>query len=449
MRAPFIIARRCDEDLPVVAAGDGPHLVDEDGRRYLDASGGAAVSCLGHSNRAVIEAARAQLANIAYAHTAFFHSRPAMELAAALVRLAPAPLARVGLFSGGSEAVESALKLARQYYVEVGQPQRRFFIARRQSYHGNTLGALAAGRNEGRRAMFAPLLSSAFRHVSPCRFWRDGRPGESESAYADRLADELAAAFAELGGDHVCAVVAETVGGATMGAVPPVAGYFRRVRDLCDRHGALLILDEVMCGMGRTGTWFAFENEGVVPDIVCVAKGLGAGVQPVGAALCAEKIHDAIARGSGAFANSHTYMGHATACAAAGAVIREIESRGLLPRVRALGAYAEKALRASLGGRDYVADIRGRGLFWGVELGRGADGKTPFPPEWNLAARVKSAALARGLLCYPAGGTMDGTRGDHILLAPPFIAEEQHLDEMAEKLTLALDDVFSAMPPRG
>ena len=345
--------------MPVAAAGDGPHLIDEEGRRYLDASGGAAVSCLGHSNRAVVAAARAQLEKIAYAHTGFFHSRPAEELAAALARVSPEPLARVCLVSGGSEAMETALKLARQYFVEIGQPQRRFFIARRQSYHGNTLGALSAGRNEQRRAMFAPMLSPAFRHVSPCRFWRDGLSGESEGEYADRLAEELEGAFARLGGENVCAFVAETISGATMGAVPPAAGYFRRARDICNRHGALLILDEVMCGMGRAGAWFAFEGEGIAPDIACVAKGLGAGIQPVGAALCSAEIHDAIAAGSGAFANSHTYMGHATACAAALAVVGEIESRGLLARVRALGAKAESALRTALRGRDYAADIGG------------------------------------------------------------------------------------------
>ena len=445
MRPPFIISRRCDEDLPVVAGGEGPHLIDEEGRRYLDASGGAAVSCLGHSNQAVLAAARAQLEKIAYAHTGFFHSRPAAELSAALVRVSPPPLTRVCLVSGGSEAMETALKLARQYFVEIGQTERRFFIARRQSYHGNTLGALSAGRNEGRRQLFAPLLSPAFRHVSPCRFWRDGMPGESESEYADRLGEELERAFAEVGGENVCAFVAETVSGATMGAIPPAEGYFRRAREICDRHGALLILDEVMCGMGRTGAWFACEDEGIAPDIACVAKGLGAGVQPIGAALCAEKIHDAIAAGSGAFVNSHTYMGHATACAAAMAVVGEIESRDLISRVREMAGEVESTLRDALDGRDYVANIRGRGFFWGVELGRG---KEPFPPEWKLHARVKSAAMARGLMCYPSGGTVDGVCGDHILLAPPFIAEKSHIGEMAEKLAAALDDVFTA-PPAG
>ena len=446
MRSPFIIARSCNEDLPVVAAGDGPHLIDEDGKRYLDASGGAAVSCLGHSNRAALSAARAQLEKIAYAHTGFFHSRPAEELAETLARVSPAPLTRACLVSGGSEAVESALKLARQYFVEIGQEQRRFFIARRHSYHGNTLGALSAGFHAGRRKMFAPLLSPAFRHVSPCRFWRDGLPGETEVEYADRLGDELESAFAEPGGENVCAFVAETVSGATLGAVPPAEGYFRRAREICDRHGALLILDEVMCGMGRTGAWFAFEREGVAPDIACVAKGLGAGVQPIGAALCSEEIHNAIAGGSGAFVNSHTYMGHSTACAAAAAVMREIESRNLLARVRELEGKTESALQNALGARDYVANIRGRGLLWGVELGRGADGRQPFPPEWKLPSRIKSAAMARGLICYPGGGTADGVSGDHILLAPPFIAEDSHIDEMAEKLSAALDDVFSALP---
>jgi adenosylmethionine-8-amino-7-oxononanoate aminotransferase len=359
-------------------------------------------------------------------------------LAEALVARAPSALEKVYFVSGGSEAMEAALKLARQYFVERGEPQRRFLIGRRQSYHGNTLGALAVGGNAWRREQFQPLLIEAT-HVSPCYAYRGLQPQESEPAYGERLAAELETTIRALGADQVIAFVAETVVGATLGAVPPVAGYFKRVREVCDRHGVLLILDEVMCGMGRCGTLFAFEQEGVVPDMVAVAKGLGAGYQPIGATLVSRRIYETIVSGSGFFQHGHTYLGHAAACAGALAVQRRLHDDGLLARVNAMGSQLEKKLREAFAAHTNVGDIRGRGLFWGIELVADRASKAPFDPGMRVHARIKKLALDAGLLCYPMGGTIDGVRGDHVLLAPPFILEERQLDELVGKLGRALD----------
>jgi adenosylmethionine-8-amino-7-oxononanoate aminotransferase len=431
------------QDYPVAVRGEGAYLLDREGRRYLDASGGAAVSCLGHSDAAVVRAIQDQLAKLPFAHTSFFTNEPLEALADTLIARAPAPLEKAYFVSGGSEAIEAALKLARQYYVEKGEPERRHLIGRRQSYHGNTLGALAVGGNAWRRRQFQPLLIEAS-HVSPCYAYRDQRAGESDAAYGERLAVELEAEILRLGADQVIAFVAETVVGATLGAVPPVVGYFRRVREVCDRYGVLLILDEVMCGMGRCGTLYAFEQEGVVPDLVTVAKGLGAGYQPIGATLVARHIYDAIRAGSGYFQHGHTYLGHAAACAGALAVQRRLHEDGLLAAVAPLGARLEQKLRAAFGGHPHVGDIRGRGLFWGLELVADRASKAPFDPKLRVHARIKQAALQAGLLCYPMGGTLDGVRGDHVLLAPPFIVGERELDELVGKLGEALEVALKA-----
>jgi adenosylmethionine-8-amino-7-oxononanoate aminotransferase len=425
---------------PVAVAGDGVYLYDREGNRYLDASGGAAVSCLGHSDRAVIDAIREQLEVLPYAHTSFFSNEPMEALAEALIADAPRPLEKVYFTSGGSEAMEAALKLARQYFVEKGEPQRVHVIGRRQSYHGNTLGALAVGGNLARRRQYAPLLFPAT-HVSPCYAYRGRRPDESDAAYADRLAAELESEIERLGRGTVMAFVAETVAGATLGAVPPVPGYFQRMREVCDRHGMLLILDEVMCGMGRCGTRWAFQPEGVVPELVTIAKGLGAGYQPIGALVVAKGVYDAVVGGSGSFQHGHTYVGHAAACAGALAVQRRL-AEGVLARVPPMGQLLEGKLREHFGDHPHVGDIRGRGLFWGVELVQDRATRRPFDPARRIHARVKQAALKAGLLCYPMGGTVDGVAGDHLLLAPPFIIEPSHLEELAAKLAGALAEAL-------
>jgi adenosylmethionine-8-amino-7-oxononanoate aminotransferase len=428
---------------PTAVAGEGCYLIDAAGKRYLDGSGGAAVSCLGHSNARVRAALHAQLDRLAFAHTGFFTSDPAEHLADRLVSAAPAGIDRVYLVSGGSEAVEAALKLSRQYFLEIGQPQRRRIIARRQSYHGNTLGALAAGGNAWRRAQFAPMLMEVS-HIAPCYDYRDRAEGEPPEAYGRRVADELEAEILRLGPDTVMAFVAEPVVGATLGAVPAVPGYLARIRDICTRHGVLLILDEVMCGMGRTGHLFACAEDGVTPDMITIAKGLGAGYQPIGALLVQGRIYDAIAAGSGFFQHGHTYMGHAMAAAAANAVLDEIAAEDLLTRVQVQGARLDAALRATLGQHPHVGDIRGRGLFRGVELVADRETKTPFDPARKLHARIKAEAFAAGLICYPMGGTLDGQRGDHVLLAPPFIISDAEVDELVAKLALAIDRALAA-----
>lgn len=411
---------------------------DGEGKEYIDASSGAAVSCLGHSHPEVLAAMRDQLDQLAYAHTSFFTTTVAEELARDLVARAPAGIGQVFFVSGGSEAIEAALKLARQYFVERGEPQRRHIIARRQSYHGNTLGALAVGGRQWQREKFAPLMIETH-HVAPAYEYRGRRKDETPQAYGERLAQEIEDKIAELGGENVVALVAETVVGATLGAVPAVPGYFRRVRDICDRHGILLILDEVMCGMGRTGTLHACEQEEISPDLLAIAKGLGGGYAPIGALLMRQKIFDAIAAGSGAFQHSHTYMGHPLACAAALSVQRILHRDGLLANVTTQGAYLARRLNERFGNHPYVGDVRGRGLFYGIELVADRGSKEPFDPQLRLHARVKGEAMARGLMVYPMGGTADGTRGDHVLLAPPFIVDAPLVDEIVERLGDAID----------
>jgi len=431
--------------LPVATGARGITITDAEGRAYIDASGGAAVSCLGHGHPAVLAAMHDQIDRLAYAHTGFFTSEPAEALADDLIAHAPAGLSHVYLVSGGSEAVEAALKMARQYFVETGQPQRRHIIARRQSYHGNTLGALAAGGNEWRRAQFRPLLIEAH-HIAPCFAYREQRPGETDAAYAARAAGELEAKILELGPDTVAAFVAEPVVGATSGAVPPVADYFRHIRAICDRYGVLLILDEVMCGMGRTGTLHAVEQEGISPDLMTIAKGLGGGYQPIGAVLLGRRIFDAFAGGTGFFQHGHTYMGHPVAAAAALAVQRAIRDEGLLAKVQAMGDRLQDRLTAHFGQHPHVGDIRGRGLFRAIELVADRERKAPFDPGLKLHARIKAAAMARGLMVYPMGGTIDGARGDHVLLAPPFIVGPADVDEIAGRLAEAVAAALDGMP---
>ena len=439
-----VLHRHAHADLPIAVGGDGPYVIDSRGMRYLDASGGAAVSCLGYSDPDIIAAIQKQAGRLAYAHSSFFTNEPMEQLGDLMVAGAPAGLDRVYLVSGGSEAIESALKMARQYFVEIGQPERRHFIARRQSYHGNTLGALAVGGNEPRRAPFRPMMAESH-HVSPCFAYRERRDDESDAQYAARLAGELEDKILELGPATVAAFVAETVVGATSGVVPPVDGYFRLVREICDRYGILLVLDEVMCGTGRTGTLFAFEQDGIVPDLVAVAKGLAAGYQPMGAVLLSEDIFQAFYDGTGFFQHGHTFMGHATACAAAVVVQQKLQDPQMMARVRRLGDYFADGLHAAFGDHPHVGDIRGRGMFRGIELVADLATKAPFAPDRRLHARIKTAAMDIGLMCYPAGGTIDGHAGDHILLAPPYIVSESQIDEIVARLGKAIDAAVSSV----
>jgi adenosylmethionine-8-amino-7-oxononanoate aminotransferase len=428
---------------PVAVGGEGIYLHLADGTKIIDGSGGAAVACLGHGNQRIAAAIGAQAAKMAYAHTGTFSSQPAEDLADIVLGEKPGGLSHAYFCSSGSEGTEAALKLARQYFVEIGQPRRTHYIARRQSYHGNTLGALAAGGNLMRRALYEPILAPAFSLVSPCFAYRFKRDDESDAQYVERLADELEAEFQRLGPDTVIAFIAEPVVGATTGCVAALPGYFKRVREICNRHGALLILDEVMCGMGRTGTMHAWEQEGITPDLQVVAKGLGGGYQPIGGVLINEKIVAAIAAGSGGFMHGHTYQAHPVACAAALEVQRIMREDDLLANVRAMGTRLEAGLVERFGNHRHIGDVRGRGLFWALEFVADRASKQTFDPGLKLNERVKREAFARGLALYPMGGTIDGKHGDHIIVAPPYIATAADIDTIIQRLGDAVDAAFT------
>lgn len=439
-----ILHRSLRQTPPVAVGGAGIYLYDSHRRSYLDASGGAAVSSLGHGHPDVIAAMHRQIDQCAYAHTAFFTTEVAEQLADRLVANAPAGIDGVYLVSGGSEAMETALKLARQYCVEGGEPQRSLFIARRQSYHGNTLGALAVGGNEWRRQPFAPLLIDVER-VSACYEYRGRVEDQTVDQYTAMLLDELEAAILQAGPDRVIAFCAEPVVGATGGAIPPTPGYFRGVRALCDKYGILFIADEVMCGMGRTGTMYAIEQDGVAPDLIAVAKGLGAGYQPIGAVLVNGAIIERLRAGSGAFLHGHTYIGHPVAAAAALAVQDVIERDDLLTQVRLRGAQLRAMLDEEFEDHPHVGDIRGRGLFLALELVRERETKSPFAPELKLHAAIKARAMENGLLVYPMGGTIDGRHGDHVLLAPPFVVTQGDLGEIVGRLKESVEGALKAV----
>ncbi len=446
-RATRILHRQIagGDRLPVAAKGQGIEVIDADGNRYIDASSGAAVSCLGHNHPAIGAALKAQIDKLEYVHTSFFTTEVAERLADHLIEHAPRGLDHVYYVSGGSEAMEASLKMARQYYIEIGQQQRRHFIARRQSYHGNTLGVLAVGGNLWRRQQFAPMLFESH-HVAPPYAYRDQRADETPEAYGARLTDELDAKIAELGPEKVIAFVAETVGGATQGCTTAPPGYFKRVREICDRHGILLILDEVMCGIGRTGTLHACEQEGIAPDLMAIAKGLGGGYQPIGAVLLSGKIFGAFRDGSGFFQHGHTYLAHPLACAAALAVQETIERERLLDNVQAQGARLERRLRERFGNHHNIGDIRGRGLFWAIEYVQDRATKAPFDPKLKLNARVKKEAMARGLACYAMPGTIDGRLGDHNMLCPPFIVTSYDIDRIVERMADSIDAALKSLP---
>ena len=427
--------------LPTAVAGDGIYLIDSEGKRYLDACGGAAVSCLGHTPKRVIERTCQQLQQLAFAHTGFFTSEPAEQLADVLVDQAPHGIEHVYFVSGGSEAVEAALKLTRQYFLEIGQPDRTHVVGRRQSYHGNTLGALGSGGNQWRRRQFEPLLPTHMSHISPCHYYRWAEAGETPFDYGQRVANELEQEILLIGEGKVAAFVAEPVVGATMGAVPAVEGYYKRIREICDQYGVLLILDEVMCGMGRTGHLYACDDDQVKPDILCIAKSLGAGIQPIGAMLCQDFIYQAIVDGSGFFQHGHTYMGHPAACAAGLAVMEELTKPGMMPHVRTMGTLLQTSLNDALGAHPWVGNIRGRGLFVGIELVSDKETKAALDPNLKTAAQIKKVAMTHGLMCYPMSGTIDGQSGDHVLLAPPFIIEAADIQVITDKLSLAIAEV--------
>ena len=435
-----VFHRHCHQILPTISHGEGMYLFDKNGKSYLDACGGAAVSNLGHNHAAIKQAIIKQVNEIAYAHTGFFTNEPSEKLATRLCSLMPKQFNRAYFVSGGSEAVEAALKMARQHFVEQGKPSKTEFIARRQSYHGNTLGALSVGGNQWRREPFKPLLSTAH-HIDPCYAYRHQNNDETEDDYSIRTANQLEEKILELGAENVMAFIAEPVVGATSGAVPATKGYFKRIREICDAYDVLLILDEVMCGIGRSGSLFAFELEGIEPDLVCIAKGLGAGYQPIGATIVNDKVYHSMASGSGFFQHGHTYMAHPTACACALATIDTIIDEQLIDAVNHFGGKLKRALVEQLGPLPNIGDIRGKGLFLGIELVKDKTTKAPLPSSTQAHNLIKAHAMQNGLMCYPMAGTIDGKNGHHILLAPPFILQDQHIEEIISKLKATIDEV--------
>ena len=433
-----IFPRHTSYELPISSYGDGCYIIDNNGKKYLDASCGAAVSCLGHSDKSVQEAIIKQTEKLAFAHTSFFTSEPAEELANLLSKNSPVGLDKVYFVSSGSEAIEASLKLAKQYFYEIGKPKKHRVISRKQSYHGNTLGALAVGGNIWRRSFFEDLLLETSL-ISPCYKYRHQDSSESEIQYGLRIANELEDEIIRVGPENVMAFIAEPVVGATAGALTAVEGYFQRIREICTKYDVLLILDEVMCGMGRTGSLFACDDEKIIPDIITIAKGLGAGYQPIGAMICQNFIYEAIAKGSGFFQHGHTYLGHPVACAASLAVLKKLINNNFPDQVKEKGKYLQKNLEITLGQNQYVGDIRGRGLFRGIEIVKNRETKEPFSKDLNIAGKIKKKALDLGLICYPMQGTVDGIIGDHILIAPPFIIDENEIDEISQKLKSTIE----------
>ncbi|KAE8147477.1 pyridoxal phosphate-dependent transferase [Aspergillus avenaceus] len=445
---PSAVLHRDTRSIPKKAiGGKGSYLFLEDGTKFLDSTGGAAVSCLGHGHEKASKAILDQMNQLAYCHTAFFGTDVSEELARFLCDSTGGRMSKLYIISSGSEAVEAALKMARQYYLELPtpQPKRARFIARKPSYHGVTLGALAAGGHVFRREPYEPLLSSNTSFVSPCYAYRDKRDHESDADYVARLAAELDAEFQRVGPETVCAFIAEPVVGAALGAVPAVPGYFKAMKAVCERHGALFILDEVMSGMGRCGTLHAWEQEDVVPDLQTIGKGLGGGYVPVSGLLIGEHIVETMDKGTGVFRHGHTYQGHPMACAAALAVQKVIQEENLLENVRAMGTYLEQRLRSRLERHPYVGDIRGKGLFWGIEFVRDKATKEPFGPDQSVAFHVQETGLRPeyAISLYAAGGCVEGTRGDHVLLAPPYNVTREEIDIIVETTARVLEHVFT------
>ncbi|OJJ63737.1 hypothetical protein ASPSYDRAFT_38368 [Aspergillus sydowii CBS 593.65] len=430
--------------------GKGSYLFLEDGTKFLDSTGGAAVSCLGHGHEKVSQAIVDQFKQIEYCHTAFFGTEASEELARFLVDSTGGKLSKLFVISSGSEAVEAALKLSRQYFLELStpQPQRTRFIARKPSYHGTTLGALAAGGHVLRRQPFEPILSQNTSHVSPCYAYRWKKDGESDVEYVARLADELDAEFQRVGPDTVCAFIAEPVVGAALGCVPAVPGYFAAMKSVCEKYGALFILDEIMSGMGRCGTLHAWEQEDVVPDLETIGKALGGGYAPVSGLLISDKVVQVIDKGTGAFRHGQTYQGHPVSCAAALAVQKVIKEEGLLENVRRMGAYLEDRLKGALRGHPYVGDIRGKGLFWGIEFVKDKTTKEPFSTDAAIAFHIQETGLKPeyAISLYAASGTVDGTRGDHVIIAPAYNVSKEEIDVIVDTTVRVLDAVFAQVP---
>jgi adenosylmethionine-8-amino-7-oxononanoate aminotransferase len=426
---------------PRATRGEGCFIYTDDGRRILDASGGAAVVTIGHGVESVGRAMAEQASRLAYVHSSQFHSPPVEKLAHRILALAPREMqsgGRVYFTSGGSEATETALKLARQYWIERGETKKYRVISRKQSYHGSTLGALSASGNVRRREPFAPMLPE-WGHIPPCYCYRCPFGLRYPECNVE-CADALERLLAEEGSKDVAAFIFEPVVGATLGAVVPPAGYVQRISEICRRNGILLIADEVMTGMGRTGKPFAMEYEGVAPDMILVGKGIASGYAPLGAVIASGEVAQAIAEGSATFLHGFTYSGHPVAAAAANAVLDFIEQEKLFQRVEPVGRELRSALD-KLKKYSVVGDVRGRGLLLAIEFVSDAATREPFPADAGIATRVQADAIEAGVMTYPIQGCVDGTRGDHLLIAPPFTISSQLIKMLVDGVERAVADL--------
>jgi adenosylmethionine-8-amino-7-oxononanoate aminotransferase len=443
-RTTPLFSRNLRKQYPIAVRGEGCWIVDEHGKRYLDASGQAAVVGIGHGVQEIGRAMANQSGRIAFAHTTQFHTESAEKLAARILAIAPRNFrdgGRVYFTSGGSEATETAIKLARQYFLESEQPSRYRVVSRKQSYHGSTLGAMAVSGNVARRAPYAPLIPE-WGHVAPC-FCYHCPFGKAFPECNLACADDLDACLCANESSTVAAFLFEPVVGATLGAVPVVDGYTARIAEICRKHGILLIADEVMTGMGRTGKPFASEHWGLEPDMILTGKGIASGYAPLGAVLVAPRLVDAFEKGSAAFMHGFTYQAHPVATAAGNAVLDYLEAHRLFERVTPAGETLRKAL-AALETHSHVGQIRGLGLLQGVEFVKQKETREPYPKEAGIADKIKQAALEKNVLLYPGQGCVDGSRGDHVLLAPPFTIKPEECELIADALRYATAAVFSA-----
>ncbi|MBC6439796.1 MAG: aspartate aminotransferase family protein [Rhodospirillales bacterium] len=431
--------------LPKVAWGKGIHIYDQDGKRYIDASGGPATFCIGHGNEEVNQAIKDQLDKIAFGYRNHFRSDAAEELAEIIRKKAGGTLQHVIFTTGGSESVEGCLKLALQYHAARGEMSRRRFISRQRSWHGNTLGALSVSGFQARQEpYYGSLLDVSL--LSPVNTYRPPE-GVAPENVAEYCANELEEEIIKQGAENVAAFIFEPLVGAAGGAVPAPEGYAQRIREICDRHGVLMIADEVMCGVGRCGTWRALEHDGVEPDLMPVAKGLGGGYQPLGACVYSRKVAEPIYGVHGMPITGHTFTAHTVSCAAGVAVQTIIERNNLLQNVTETGAYLRTRLQAALGQHTHVGNIRGRGFFQGIELVEDRDSKEPFAPDARMFHRVMKTGFDNGLIVYPTGGNVDGVKGDQIIVSPPYNATRDEVDEIVDLLATTIDQAIASWTP--
>lgn len=428
---------------PIATKSLGTRMYDATGKEWLDMSGGAAVSAVGHSHPHVVSAMKSQLDNMAYAHTAYFTNEPQEQLAWRISARFGEPESKVYFLSGGSEANETAAKMAWQYWAELGKPDKKIIISRKNSYHGNTLGALSLSGNSARRkASAAPLLN--WPRVSPCYAYRFKRISETEAEYSARLIGEISSAIESVGAENVAGFICEPFVGPSLGVVGATDNYLKSLRELCDQHEILLIFDEVMCGSGRTGTWFAHAADEIVPDIVTLAKGIAGGYMPLAATVVRKKIHSVLENNG--FCHGHTYVGHALACAAGCAVMDVVESEGLLAASQDKGDELLQALRQKFTNHPNVGDIRGRGFFIGIEFVEDKATKAGFADNRKYADEIMAVAMDIGLICYPGEILFDGRVVPNILLAPPLVSSDSDFELMFEKLEGIIERVFKCRP---